>query len=139
MVSQSGGLEAYWSALLSLWLIMPAKQTLFNSSVANSVARLITIMGIYILCFGSAALLTFRLPRVGLSSDRRKKIFTWIWIAPGLVFFYPGFPQVCQQRVSFGDLSPRFNLAGPLCVQLVFGPAIPKEGKYIAGSSRSRC
>jgi hypothetical protein len=64
MVLQSGGLVAYWSALVSLWRMVPAKQTVFNSSVANSIARVFSIVGIYLLCFGSAALLTFRLGRV---------------------------------------------------------------------------
>jgi hypothetical protein len=85
MVLQSGGLVAYTSALISLWRMVPAKQTVFNSSVANSIARIFSILGIYILCFGSAALLTFRLG--GANPDHRKKIFTWVWIGPGLVFF----------------------------------------------------
>jgi hypothetical protein len=92
MVRQSGGLAAYSSALFSLWRMVPAKQTVFNSSLANSVARVLSIAGIYILCFGCAALLTFRLRRIGPGPlgpniDRRKKIFTWIWIGPGLIFF----------------------------------------------------
>ena len=36
MVLRSGGLSAYWSALLSLWRMVPARQTVFNSSLANS-------------------------------------------------------------------------------------------------------
>jgi hypothetical protein len=87
MVLQSGGPEAYWSALVSLWSMVPAKQTVFNSSPANSIARLFFIVGIYILCFGCAALLTFRLGRPNPGIDRRKKIFTWVWIGPGLLFF----------------------------------------------------
>jgi hypothetical protein len=91
MVLQSGGPVAYWSALISLWRVVPAKQTVFNSSVANSIARVFSIVGIYLLCFGCAALSTFRLGRVdpgtAPDADRRKKIFTWVWIGPGLVFF----------------------------------------------------
>jgi hypothetical protein len=91
MVWLSGGLVAYWSALISLWHMVPAKQTVFNSSAANSIARLFSIVGIYILCFGSAALLTFRLgrldPGIDPDADRRKRIFTWVWIGPGLIFF----------------------------------------------------
>jgi hypothetical protein len=91
MVWQSGGPAAYWSALLSLWRMVPEKQTVFNSSLGNSIARLFSIVGIYILCFGCAALLTFRLgranPGIAPGADRLKKIFTWVWIAPSLVFF----------------------------------------------------
>jgi hypothetical protein len=91
MVWLSGGPVAYWSALLSLWRMVPAKQTVFNSSVGNSIARLFSIAGIYILCFGSAALWTLRMGRANSGADpgadRGKKIFTWVWIGPGLVFF----------------------------------------------------
>ncbi len=87
MISASGGFSAYSSSLLSLWRIAPAKQTVFNSSPAVSFARLISIAGIYLLCFGCAALLTFRRsgaePAIGL----RKKAFLWAWVAPGLLFF----------------------------------------------------
>jgi len=86
MVWQSGGIVAWWSALLSLWRMVPAKQTLFNSSVGNSIARLFSIAAIYILCFGCAALLTFRLGSLD-AIDRRKKILTWLWAGPGLMFF----------------------------------------------------
>lgn len=87
MIRQSGGLFAYWSALISLWRGVPGKQTLFNSAPGNSMARIFSIMGIYILCFGCAALLSFRLGRPGNSADRMKKIFSWVWIGPGLIFF----------------------------------------------------
>jgi hypothetical protein len=87
MVWLSGGVAAWGSALLSLWRMVPAKGTVFNSSVGNSIARLFTLAGIYVLCFGCAALLTFRLGRVSRRMDRRKKIFAWVWVAPGLMFF----------------------------------------------------
>jgi hypothetical protein len=81
-----GGGTAYLSSLMSLWLAVPARGTVFNSSVWNSVARAATIVGIYFLCFGCAALLPFR-ARSGNSLDRRKSIFTLVWIGPGLLFF----------------------------------------------------
>jgi Protein of unknown function (DUF2723) len=87
MVWQSGGMGTWWSALLSLWRMVPGKQTVFNSSIANSIARVFSIAGVYALCFGCAALLTFSLGRAARGIDRRKKIFTWVWIAPGLMFF----------------------------------------------------
>jgi 4-amino-4-deoxy-L-arabinose transferase-like glycosyltransferase len=87
MVSQSGGFHAYWSSLLSLWRTVPGKQTAFNSSPANAIARLFSIAGIYVLCFGCAALLSFRRVRREPAVDRRMRIFIWIWIGPGLLFF----------------------------------------------------
>jgi hypothetical protein len=86
MVSQSGGFEAYFSALLSLWRTVPGRQTLLNSTVANSTARLFSIGAIYVLCFGVAALLSFR--RVQESRlDRPMRTFILVWILPGLLFF----------------------------------------------------
>jgi hypothetical protein len=77
---------AWLSALVSLWMTVPGKASIFNSSPLNSIARAATIAGIYFLCFGSAALLVLR---AGDSSaeDRGKVIFTRVWIAPGLLFF----------------------------------------------------
>jgi hypothetical protein len=86
MVWQSGGAGAYWTALLSLWRIAPARQTVFNSPPGVSIARLVSIAGIYFLCFGCAALLTLRLPKIW-SLHPSRKMFTWVWVAPGLLFF----------------------------------------------------
>ena len=56
MIRLSGG-SAYFSSLASLWLTVPGKASVFNSTVLNSFARAITIAGIYFLCFGCAAVL----------------------------------------------------------------------------------
>jgi hypothetical protein len=86
MVWQSGGFEAYFSALLSLWRTVPGRQTVMNSTVANSIARLFSIAGIYLLCFGVAALVSFRRAPESML-DRPKRSFILVWILPGLVFF----------------------------------------------------
>ena len=84
MVMASGGFHAYWSSLISLWRIAPAKQTVFNSNPAVSLARLISVAAIYLLCFGCAGLAAFR--RASRAA-RRTKLFIWMWVAPGLLFF----------------------------------------------------
>ena len=84
MISMSGGFHAYSSALLSLGRVAPAKATVFNSNPAVSLARLISIAGIYLLCFGCAGAAVFR---GGGVIARRTKIFIWMWVAPGLMFF----------------------------------------------------
>ena len=84
MVLESGGFQAYWSSLVSLWRIAPAKQTVFNSSPAVSLARLMSIGGIYLLCFGCAGLAAFR---KASAVARRTKAFIGMWVAPGLLFF----------------------------------------------------
>ncbi len=86
MIRISGG-TAYISSLAWLWLAVPSKGMVFNSSVATSLVRACTIAGIYILCFGCAAILPFRGRRKDSTADRRKTIFTLVWIAPGLLFF----------------------------------------------------
>lgn len=87
MVHEAGGFQQYVSALVSLWQMVPAKQTVFNSSVINSIARLLTIAGIFALCFGCPSALVFRLSRIHFEERNRKLAFTCAWIAPGLLFF----------------------------------------------------
>jgi hypothetical protein len=86
MMQISGG-TAYVSSLMSLWLTVPARSTVFNSSALNSFARAWTIAGIYLLCFGCAAILPVMGLRTISPNDRPKSIFTGFWIAPGLLFF----------------------------------------------------
>jgi hypothetical protein len=105
---QIGGGTAYLSSLASLWLTVPSKGMVFNSSVWNSVARALTIAGIYLLCFGCAALLPFRGVRGRGPVDRRKAGFTLVWIAPGLLFF----TFVFLKFVNSGYL---LALAPPVC------------------------
>jgi hypothetical protein len=87
MMWQSGGFRPYWSSLVSLWRTVPAKQTVLNSSPVTSVVRLISIAGIYVLCFGCAAALNFIRNRGEPAANRRKKLFIWVWVTPGVLFF----------------------------------------------------
>jgi hypothetical protein len=86
MISSSGGLAAYFGALSSLWHIVPAKDTVYNSSPLTSIARAIVIIFIYFLCFGAACLAPLG-ARHAARVDKSKKIFTAVWIVPGLCFF----------------------------------------------------
>ena len=82
-----GGGRPYLSSLVSLWLAVPSRGTIFNSSVWNSLARAATILGIYFLCFGCAAILPLRARSGDSSGGRPKTVFTLVWIGPGLLFF----------------------------------------------------
>ena len=82
-----GGGRPYLSSLVSLWLAVPSRGTVFNSSVFNSLARATAILGIYFLCFGCAALLPFRARSGDSYIDRCQTVFTLVWIGPGLLFF----------------------------------------------------
>ncbi|MGA2770555.1 MAG: DUF2723 domain-containing protein [Bryobacteraceae bacterium] len=82
-----GGGTRYISSLVSLWLAVPSRGTVFNSSVFNSLARAAAILGIYFLCFGCAAILPFRARSGSSSIGRRTTVFTLVWTGPGLLFF----------------------------------------------------
>ena len=86
MIYISGG-AAYFSSLVSLWLIVPSRATVFNSSPANSFVRAWVIAGIYLLSFGCAAILPVTGLRMTYPRDRQRTLFTCFWIAPGLLFF----------------------------------------------------
>ena len=107
MIQISGG-KAYFTSLVSLWLTVPSRGMVSNSSVWNSLARAGAIVGIYFLCFGCAAILPFRRTRADSSVDRRKVVFTWVWIAPGLLFF----TFIYLKFVNSGYL---LALAPPVC------------------------
>jgi len=103
------GAGSYFSALGSLWGTVPGKGTLFNSSVANSVARACTIAGIYVLGFGCAAVLPWAGGRRPSVDDRRMITFTWVWLIPGLLFF----TFIYLKFVNSGYL---LVLVPPICV-----------------------
>jgi hypothetical protein len=84
MIDASGGFHVWWSSLAALWNAVPGKETVINSPIANSAARLLTIGLIYGLCFGIAALLPL-FTRASVPADIAK--FVGVWLAPGLLFF----------------------------------------------------
>ena len=87
MIAASGGFDAYFGALISLWRAVPSKDTVFNSSPATSIDRAATIVFIYFLTFGLTALVPLRWLNRKAPVDLKKKIFTLVWIAPALCFF----------------------------------------------------
>lgn len=116
MIRASGGLAAYFGALRSLWLMVPSKGTVFNSSPVTSVARALTIVFIYFLCFGVAVVAPLGAaysprPADPLPTDKDKKIFTAVWIAPALCFF----TFIFLKLVNSGYL---LLAAAPACVWL---------------------
>jgi hypothetical protein len=111
MIYASGGLHAYFDALVSLWRMVPSKGTVFNSSPANSIARAFTILFIYILTFGAASLIPLRVLANKVSADPRKKRFTLVWIGPGLCFFTFGY-------LKFVNSGYLLLLCAPACLWL---------------------
>ncbi len=87
MLWASGGINAYFGALISLWHLVPSKGTVFNSSPANSIARAFTIVFILFLIFGAASLAPLAVMWRTQPADRRRLMFIAVWIAPALCFF----------------------------------------------------
>jgi hypothetical protein len=115
MIYASGGLKAYFGALFSLWRMVPSKETVFNSSPANSIARAFTIVFIYFLCFGAASLAPLvaliRRGQIDLQDMARKRIFTVVWITPALCFFTFGY-------LKFVNSGYLLLLCAPACMWL---------------------
>ena len=109
--------------------MVPAKQTVFNSNPAATLARLISIVGIYILCFGSAALLAFQR---AARAPRRKKIFIWIWVGPGLLFFTLIFLKFVNSGYLLVISPPVFAWLGLCASRVVCGCAAfeGSEGRW---------
>ena len=87
MVEASGGFARYVASFLALWRVAGGKETVFNSSPFTSIGRFLTILLIYVLCFGSATLLSGMAFRRKAGPARQSLLFTWVWVAPGLLFF----------------------------------------------------
>lgn len=87
MVEASGGFQAYFSSLFSLWRVAGGRETVFNSSPFTSLARILAIILAYIICFGSAVLFSGRFFDKATPQTRYQRAFTLIWIVPGLLFF----------------------------------------------------
>jgi hypothetical protein len=87
MIQISGGFENYFGALVSLWRMVPSKNTVFNSPLANSLARACFIAFIYFLCFGFASLAPLLAPREPEVSQKTRTVFTAVWVLPALCFF----------------------------------------------------
>jgi hypothetical protein len=111
MIAASGGLHAYFDALVSLWRMVPSKGTVFNSSPANSIARAFTIFFIYLLTFGAASLAPLGLLSGTTSIDPRKRNFTFVWIGPALCFFTFGY-------LKFVNSGYLLLLCAPACIWL---------------------
>ena len=127
MLWQSGGLAGYAGPLWSLWRLVPARATVFNSSPLTSLARLCTILGIFGLCFGSAGLLLFTGPRRPVEPRIRR--FLQVWIAPSLLLF----TFVFLKFVNSGYL---LVIAPALCTFLGYRAANWYTAKSLSGRAK---
>ncbi len=87
MIWMSGGIARYLGALISLWRLVPGRDTVFNSSPGTSIARAATVAFIFVMTFGLAGVASIRLLRAGYVPDERKRWFTVVWVLPALCFY----------------------------------------------------
>ncbi len=111
MIAASGGFNAYFGALASLWRMVPSQSTVFNSSPANSIARAFTIVFIYLLTFGVASLAPLAVLASKIPADSQKRNFTFVWIGPALCFFTFGY-------LKFVNSGYLLLLCAPACMWL---------------------
>lgn len=109
MIWASGGFDAYFGALLSLWRLVPSRDTVFNSSPVTSMARACIIVFIGFLCFGAAMLAPLGARRDHNPANRGKMFFTAVWIVPALCFF----TFIFLKLVNSGYL---LLVAAPACI-----------------------
>ena len=115
MIQECGGFAIWWSALTALWTTVPARETVFNSPIINSIARLLTIVAIGALCFGCALLLPLlQTPR---TLPRQLAIFIALWITPGLLFFTFVFLKFVNSGYLLFLTPPLFALLGGLAAE----------------------
>jgi 4-amino-4-deoxy-L-arabinose transferase-like glycosyltransferase len=123
MLRASGGVDAYYGALASLWRLVPSRDTVFNSSPATSIARACFIVLIYALSFGAASVAPLTVKAGNSFVDKEKKAFTAVWVLPGLCFF----TFIFLKFVNSGYL---LLLIAPGCIWLGFWIA-----EWYAGSA----
>jgi hypothetical protein len=85
MLVQAGGIRAYFGALAHLWAAVPGRRTTLASPWL-AVARVVTIAGIFMLCFGFASALVFR-PSPSAKNEHARSTLMRFWLTPGLLFF----------------------------------------------------
>jgi Dolichyl-phosphate-mannose-protein mannosyltransferase len=111
MIAASGGLDAYLRSLISLWHLVPSRNTVFNSSPATSVARFCFLILIGLINFGAASFALITAARRKIPVDTEKKRFTLVWTVPALSFF----TFIFLQFVNSGYL---LLLSAPACIWL---------------------
>jgi len=117
MISASGGFGAYMGALLSLWQLVPSRNTVFNSSPATSIARACTIAFIYLMTFGPASIVSLRILRRGKLIASGKSLFTVVWVAPALCFFTFIFLQFVNSGYLLVLIAPACLWLGHWCAE----------------------
>jgi hypothetical protein len=87
MLYSAGGISAYLGPLWTLWNLVPARQSSQLGLPFVFIARAGTIAAAAVLSFGAALFLLPRKSPEPSAEVAKIRLFAWIWITPGLVFF----------------------------------------------------
>lgn len=87
MIFLSGGFHVYFEALFTLWMAVPSKGTIFNSSPANTIARACVVLFIGLLICGSSSFILVNALRRKTTAHVEIMHFTLVWMAPALCFY----------------------------------------------------
>lgn len=86
MLFESGGAAAYFGSIASLWQQVPGRQSVLQNGIIFTLARLCVVTVMYGSCFG-AGLIALLVGACPAASDKPKRLFTMVWVFPGLLFF----------------------------------------------------
>ncbi len=132
MIWASGGADAYFGALVSLWRLVPSKDTVYNSSPATSIARACVIVFIGFLCFGASLLASLGVRYKSTPADPAKKHFTAAWMLPALCFFTFIFLKFVNSGYLLLLVAPASIWLGSWAAEWYEHSAWPKSLKYAA-------
>ena len=111
MLHESGGFSAYFASFSILWKMVPSKESVFTAPITMSIARFCLLLGMLALGTGAAGAALF-----ARSPDppelHAMKRFTWVWIAPGFLFFTFVFIRSVNSGYTLVLLPPVFAWLG---------------------------
>ena len=110
MIWASGGADAYFGALVSLWRLVPSKDTVYNSSPPLNSPRMRHRIHWFSLLWRQPAGIAGRALQIH-SADPAKKHFTAAWMLPALCFFTFIFLKFVNQRIPVAVGGPGEHLA----------------------------
>jgi hypothetical protein len=132
MVHAAGGMQAYFGPLMHLWTLVLAKHSTSSPAFALWIARVFTIAAVVVLVFGSASWLPFAIRRGSADGLKDKRLFTWIWIAPGLLFFVFVFFLLVNSGYILVLTPPGFAWLGKWGSDWYDGARLPSAAKIAA-------
>lgn len=115
MASASGGFTQYWGALENIWTYAAGRELADGEPIGTTLPmigfRALCIMAVYALVFGAALPLPL-MRRLPAGFDPSKRLFSALWIAPGLLFFALIFMRLINAGYLLLLMPPVFSVLG---------------------------